>query len=48
MTPNPDHLDTLIRYQAWRKEMPDPKEIGMALDWAIKELEAVRIPKRTP
>ena len=46
MTPKPDHLSTLIRFQAWRrdvserqrKDMPDPAEIGRALDWAIKEL----------
>ena len=57
MTTKPtDHLDTLIHFQAWRrdvsdkqrKEMPDPVEIGKALDWAIKELEAVHNPKRTP
>ena len=51
-----DHLSTLKQFQAWRRgsddrqkiPMPDPKEIGKALDWAIRELEAVRIPKRTP
>ena len=55
MTTKPtDHLDTLIHFQAWRrdvsdkqrKEMPDPVEIGKALDWAIRELE--NTPKRTP
>jgi hypothetical protein len=42
-----DHLSTLKQFQAWRRDisdhnkipMPDPKEIGKALDWAIKELE---------
>ncbi len=51
-----DHLTTLKQFQAWRRDisdkqkipMPDPKEIGKALDWAIKELEAVHNPKRTP
>ena len=51
-----DHLAILKQFQAWRRDasyrqkihMPDPKEIGKALDWAIKELEAVHNPKRTP
>ena len=42
-----DHLTTLKQFQAWRRDisdkqkipMPDPKEIGKALDWAIRELE---------
>ncbi len=55
-----DHLSTLKQFQAWRRgsddrqkiPMPDPKEIGKALDWAIRELEKakrgpVHIPKRT-
>ena len=41
------HLTILKQFQAWRRgsddrqkiPMPDPKEIGKALDWAIKELE---------
>ena len=45
-----DHLTTLKQFQAWRRDisdkqkipMPDPKEIGKALDWAIKELEKVK------
>lgn len=49
MTPKPgDHLTTLKQFQAWRRDtsdrqnnpMPDPKEIGKALDWAIKTLKA--------
>ena len=48
-----DHLALLIAYQKWRRgdnsiPQPHPKDIGKALDWAIKELEAVRTPKRTP
>ena len=53
-----DHLALLIAYQKWRRgddiPQPDPKEIGRALDWAIKELEKkakrgpVHNPKRTP
>ena len=48
MTPKPgDHLTTLKQFQAWRRDtsdrqnnpMPDPNEIGKALDWAIRELE---------
>lgn len=42
-----DHLTTLKKFQAWRRDtsdsqkipMPDPTEIGKALDWAIRELE---------
>ena len=46
-----DHLALLIAYQKWRRgdnsiAQPHPKEIGKALDWAIKEL--TRISKRTP
>ena len=54
-----DHLSTLKQFQAWRRgtiehtPMPDPKKIGKALDWAIRELERtkrgpVHNPKRTP
>ena len=56
-----EKLQTLRDHQAWRRDvsdtprkpMPDPKEIGKALDWAIMELEkAKRGPvcttKRTP
>jgi len=55
MTPKTptDHLSTLIHFQKWRRgeddeiEQPHPKEIGDALDWAIKvlsnlELETLR------
>ena len=42
-----DHLTALKQFQAWRRDisdkqkipMPDPKEIGKALDWAIKTLK---------
>ena len=39
-----DHLALLIAYQKWRRGddsimQPYPKDIGKALDWAIKELE---------
>ncbi len=45
-----DHLTTLKQFQAWRRgtseqqkiPMPDPKEIGKALDWAIRELERTK------
>ena len=45
-----DHLTTLKQFQAWRRDasdhqnkpMPDPKEIGKALDWAIRELEKAK------
>lgn len=56
-----DYLSILKQFQAWRRDasdsqkipMPDPKEIGKALDWAIRELEnakrgSVHNPKRTP
>ena len=56
-----DHLTTLKQFQAWRRgtsdkqkiPMPDPKEIGKALDWAIRELAkakrgSVHTQKRTP
>ena len=53
-----DHLALLIAYQKWRRgdesiAQPHPKDIGKALDWAIRELEkAKRGPvcttKRTP
>ena len=53
-----DHLALLIAYQKWRRgdnsiPQPHPKDIGKALDWAIKELEKakrgpVHNPKRTP
>ena len=56
-----DHLATLKRFQAWRRgddsiAQPQPKDIGKALDWAIKKLEKaergiscpVCTPKRTP
>lgn len=53
-----DHLALLIAYQKWRRgdnsiAQPHPKEIGKALDWAIRELEKakrgpVHNPKRTP
>ena len=53
MTKAADHLTLLIAYQKWRRgdesiAQPHPKDIGKALDWAIKELEAVHNPKRTP
>jgi len=53
-----DHLALLIAYQKWRRgddsiAQPQPKDIGKALDWAIRELEKVKRgpvhnPKRTP
>ena len=56
-----NHLTTLKQFQAWRRDtsdsqkipMPDPKEIGKALDWAIRELAkakrgSVHTQKRTP
>ena len=53
-----DHLALLIAYQKWRSGddsivQPHPKDIGKALDWAIRELEKVKRgpvhnPKRTP
>lgn len=41
-----EYVAFLIRFQAWRRddgdmEMPDPTEIGEALDWAIKALSKV-------
>ena len=55
------HLTILNQFQAWRRgsddrqkiPMPDPKEIGKALDWAIRELAkakrgSVHTQKRTP
>ena len=56
-----DYLSILKQFQAWRRgtsdkqkiPMPDPKEIGKALDWAIRELAkakrgSVHTQKRTP
>ncbi len=45
-----DRLETLKQFQVWRRDvsdsqrkpMPDPVEIGKALDWAIMELEKLR------
>ena len=45
-----NHLTTLKQFQAWRRgtddhqkiPMPDPKEIGKALDFAIRELEKAK------
>ena len=45
-----DHLSVLKQFQAWRRDtgfpmsapMPDPKEIGKALDWAIRELQKAK------
>lgn len=38
------HIKTLIQHQKWRRgddrPMLDPKEIGIALDWAIRVCEA--------
>ena len=53
MPTKPDHLQVLIQFQQWRTgsadvPMPAPRDITEALDWAIKELEAVHNPKRTP
>ena len=47
-----DHLSVLKQFQAWRRDtsfpmstpMPDPKEIGKALDWAIRQLEKPKPP----
>ena len=46
-----DHLALLIAYQKWRRgddsiAQPQPKDIGKALDWAIRG--PVHNPKRTP
>ena len=45
-----DHLSVLKQFQAWRRDtsfpmstpMPDPKEIGEALDFAIRDLEKAK------
>ena len=51
-----DHLTALKQFQAWRRDisdkqkipMPDPKEIGKALDFAIRELEKAKRGVRCP
>ena len=54
MTATPaDHLALLIAYQKWRRgdesiAQPHPKDIGNALDWAIRELEKAAYPANTP
>jgi hypothetical protein len=40
-----NHLQTLKEFNAWRRsddavDQPDPKEIGEAIDWAIRVCEA--------
>ena len=42
-----DHLALLIAYQKWRRgddeyAHPHPKELGKALDFAIRELEKAK------
>jgi hypothetical protein len=37
------HLQTLTRFNAWRRgdddiEQPDPKAIGEAIDWAVRDV----------
>lgn len=43
-------IDILTRYNEWRRgadiEQPDPKEIGKAIDYAIKGLKELQKLKR--